>query len=431
MNSTAKGDRFEAKIFTLLKREVSNGQFFVRPECCRFFRKKGYYSDRRKENIYFDISIEIYLPGHDAYSLLILVECKDYGKRVPVDDAEEFLAKVEQVSGANVKGIIVSTNAFSRGAFEYCKSTGIGLLRYYDKSTLKWELERSPSSITHSTPDWVDIHTGLVSDSHRSRHFDLYCHSGSTHTYSLYAFLRNLAHDSTEAQSTLVPIEMLSHTQPPLVPHVAPQQVEAMSEAVLKKICYSGAAVSLDAICQWQSKETGLIVATGVAPVGSDLTNGTLGRIRFDPLEITILNCAERYRGQRRFTLAHELAHHLLGHSKYMMGEECEEKDFGRDGPPNLGIEDVYRMEWQANHFASCLLLPKESFVSDFFALVREYDLKDHGYGVLFVDEQPCNQHAFYVITDSLRLKYDVSRSAVEIRLKKFGLLKDTRAHAK
>lgn len=427
MNSTAKGDRFEAKVFTLLKREISNGHFFVRPECCRFFRKKKYYSDKRKGDIAFDISIEVYLPGRSAYSFLILVECKDYGKRVPVDDAEEFRAKVEQVSGVNVKAVMVSTSAFSQGAFEYCKSMGIGLLRYYDRSTLKWELDRSPSAITRSMPDWVDIYTGLVTDSHQSRYFDFYCYSGGAHAYSLYTFIRNLVDDSAEAESVLTPISRLANFQAPLVQYVSAQQIESMSQSALTAIGYSRGSVSLDAVCQWQTLEAGLTVTTGVVPTEKNLTNGTLGRIKFDPLEITIFHHAEQYRGRQRFTLAHELAHHLLGHSKYMAAEVCEEKDFERDGPPDIGIEDVQRMEWQANRFASCLLLPRESFLTDFFVLAHEYGLEDRGHGLLFVDEQPCNQRIFFSVTDSLRLKYDVSRSAVEIRLKDFGLLNDTR----
>lgn len=427
MSSTAKGDKFEAKVRAFLEREIANGHFFARPECCKFISKPRYYSEKRKKHIVFDLSIEVYNPGQKSYAFLVLVECKDYGKAVPVDDAEEFWAKVQQVAGLNVKAIMISTNAFAQGVLEFCKSTGIGLARYYDKSTLKWELQRSPSSLTSSTPDWVDVYTGLVFDSYRSRYFDLYCYSGGVYTYSLYAFLRNLAHDSEEARSAFTPANYLAQFQPPLVQFVSTEFIEAMSDATRKKVGYAGGAVSLDAICQWQSAEAGLTVVTQAVPTGSDPTNGVLGQITFDPLKITIFDYVELYRGRRRFTLAHELAHYLLGHSKYMAGEICEEKDFESDGPPNLGIEDVHRMEWQANYFASCLLLPQEEFLTDFFVLAHEYDLKDKGHGLLFVDQQPCNQRTFFEVTDLLRLKYDVSRRAVEIRLKRFGLLADAR----
>ncbi|WP_437727720.1 ImmA/IrrE family metallo-endopeptidase [Sorangium sp. So ce861] len=420
LSSTTKGDEFEAKVFKLLKRASIDGQFIGPPERCKFERKKGYYSNDRKSNIVFDISVEYYLPGHSSYFLLILIECKDYATPVPVNDAEEFHSKIEQVSGA--KGVIISTNAFAQGTFEFCRSKGIGLARYYNKSTLKWELDRSPSSSAYSTPDWVDIYSGLIDTSHKSRHFDFYCHSGNVHSYSLYTLFRNLVRDIID-EANLAPAK----PQTVSVDYISSEQIEASTEAILKKTAYSNGAVSLDAICEYQAAEAGLSTRTGVEPTAAESRHGMLGRISFHPLEIIVFKCAEIYRGRQRFTLAHELGHYFLGHGRHMSGEYCEEIDFERDGPADLGIEDIRRMEWQANHFASCLLLPQKNFVADFFKLAKEHDLEDRGYGMLFVDEQSCNQINFYRITDSLRLKYDVSRSAVEIRLKYFGLLNDAR----
>src|SRR5687768_14096101 len=128
MNTTQKGDRLESKIFALFKREIVEGRFFVSEHCCKLFSKKGYYSKARGKTIIFDISIEIYLPGQDTYSMLVLIECKNYNHPVPVDDIEEFYQKVEQVAGANGKAIVVSTNSFQESAFSFSKSQGVGLL---------------------------------------------------------------------------------------------------------------------------------------------------------------------------------------------------------------------------------------------------------------------------------------------------------------
>lgn len=126
MNSISVGDSLESKIFDLFKSEIAADRFFAKPECCKVFRKKGYYSKDRGKKIKFDISIEVFLPGSQSYSLLILIECKNYNHAVPVNDAEEFFAKVQQVSGANVKGVIASNNAFQTGTLQYCKSKGMG-----------------------------------------------------------------------------------------------------------------------------------------------------------------------------------------------------------------------------------------------------------------------------------------------------------------
>ena len=92
MNTIEKGDKFEDKIYKLFEQEISEGRFFANKECCRIFQKKGYYSKDRGKEIIFDISIEISLPGQLTYSILTLIECKDYSGKIPVDDVEEFWA---------------------------------------------------------------------------------------------------------------------------------------------------------------------------------------------------------------------------------------------------------------------------------------------------------------------------------------------------
>lgn len=191
MSSTAVGDSLELKIFNLFESEIAADRFFAKSECCKIFRKKGYYSRDRGKKIIFDISIEISLPGSDCYSFLVLVECKNYKHSVPVDDAEEFFAKVQQISGCNVKGVIACTNGFQEGTLTYCKSKGIGALRYFDNSDFKWVLYRSPSNIHlwgEINYNSREIHRGLTSIAHLSRHFDFYCCYEDRYTYSLKAF---------------------------------------------------------------------------------------------------------------------------------------------------------------------------------------------------------------------------------------------------
>src|SRR5262245_3751014 len=128
MSTTAKGDAFEADVFEAISRMIDENRFFSRPDCCRIFRKKGYYSKDRECEIVFDVAVEIRVPGQDEPSILFLVECKDYRHRVPVDDVEEFYAKVQQVSPAGAKAIMVSPSAFQDGAFKFARSKRIGLV---------------------------------------------------------------------------------------------------------------------------------------------------------------------------------------------------------------------------------------------------------------------------------------------------------------
>ena len=84
MNTTEIGDKLEKAIYELFSTELSFDRFIVRKEYSKIFQKKGYYSEARKKNIIFDLSIEVYLPDQSEYSLLILIECKNLGHSVPV-----------------------------------------------------------------------------------------------------------------------------------------------------------------------------------------------------------------------------------------------------------------------------------------------------------------------------------------------------------
>ena len=136
LSTTAKGDRLEDQVFTMFEKQISEGNFISNQDCCKIYKQKGYYSKDREKDIFFDVAIEIAFPGQKNFSILMLIECKNYNHKVPVDDAEEFFAKIQQISGANVKGIIASTNSFQEGTFKYSKSKGIGLARYFDKNSL-------------------------------------------------------------------------------------------------------------------------------------------------------------------------------------------------------------------------------------------------------------------------------------------------------
>ncbi|MGA8516482.1 MAG: hypothetical protein WB821_17095, partial [Burkholderiaceae bacterium] len=103
MNTTRIGDALEKRIYDLFCEEIEADRFWAKKSNCKIFLKQGYYSKVRERNITFDVAIEIYLPGATDYSSLVLIECKNYKHAVPVDDAEEFFAKVQQVAAANCK----------------------------------------------------------------------------------------------------------------------------------------------------------------------------------------------------------------------------------------------------------------------------------------------------------------------------------------
>ena len=429
MNTTRVGDTLEESILGLFQTEIEADRFFAKKDNCRIFRKKGYHSKDRAGEIIFDVSIEIYLPDATDYSILVLVECKNYTHSVPVNDAEEFFAKVEQVAAANAKAVIASTSSFQSGTRAFAKSKGIGLLRYFEASHFKWELRRSPSASARATDadSALLVEEGLSQEDFISEVFDLYMQSPARETNSLWDFFEDLTIDTslTSAQVSRIanPRSQLSSQ----VPYLEKVQLETWSFETLSGINYSDGEVSLDAICARETERCGLKTLTGAA-LKIDALHPILGRIIFEPLEIQVFAQAEPNRGRERFTLAHELAHHLLHHGHYMSRESCEEDDFVLQSRGIAHGTDIARMEFQANYFAASLLMPRTNFEEDFRRIVRSLEISDRGFGALYVDNQPCNLQSYKFVTNQLMQIYGVSRSAVTIRLETLGLLRDARS---
>ncbi|MBW2331963.1 MAG: restriction endonuclease [Deltaproteobacteria bacterium] len=138
MNTVAKGDELENQTFDLLRGEFERGRLGIDSSSGRIFKKKGYYSKEREKEIIVDISIEVWPPQAENYSLLWVCECKNYGHSVPVDDVEEFKAKLDQIAGKNIKGVIATKNSFQSGALKYAQNQGIGLVRIMPDDQVQW-----------------------------------------------------------------------------------------------------------------------------------------------------------------------------------------------------------------------------------------------------------------------------------------------------
>jgi Zn-dependent peptidase ImmA (M78 family) len=424
MNTTLKGDAFEDVICHPLAREISEDRFWARKDCCRLFRKKRYYSKDRQTDIIFDIAIEVIIPGEKEYSLLILVECKDYSTRVPVNDVEEFWAKISQVAGANVKGILASRSPFPDGAFRFAESKGLAIVRQSSTGGLKGVLKRSASwSGSDIRADAREIREALTADVVEGEYHDWSFFIRGCYTYSATEMFERLClQEKQHRQSEFLAIANPRRQERRSVPFVELEHIESMTDACLQKIGYSDGPVDLSEICRWQRDECGLSVEyAGTRP------DGLLGSLSFAPAQICVFSHSLDS-GRSRFTLAHELGHLFMRHDRYMWRELTKEADLHSDGFAALEFGDLRRIEWQANVFASCLLLPLDNFVARFHLIASARDLYDRGFGMLYVDHQPVNIDNFFAVTNYLSEVFNVSRDATTIRLKELGYLKDARS---
>lgn len=429
LTSTQIGDAFEQRVHDYFCSEIAANRFWAKRSCCKVFHKKGYYSKDRNSEIVFDVAIELYLPGAKDYSSLILIECKDYSHPVPVDDTEEFFAKVQQVASANSKAILASTAAFQSGAREYAKSKGIGLLRYFDRREFKWELKRSPSASARSVlpDDACLLEEGLSQPNFRPQVFDLYLQSPLRKTNSLWDFFEDLVLDSGLTPSQVSEVANSRGKLSNQVPFLEKVSLEEQGAEILVALQYAGGEVSLDALCAREARRAGLIVTTDVVHSKPTRDPFALGRITFEPLTIELFAQDSHHRGRDRFTLAHELAHHFLEHGRFMVREYCEDNDFALHRGAIIDGSDIARMEFQANYLASAILMPRSHFLEDFQRLVRALDIPNRGHGALYVDDQKCNLQNYDFVTSALMQRYGVSRTATKIRLESMDLLRDAR----
>ena len=155
---------------------------------------------------------------------------------------------------------------------------------------------------------------------------------------------------------------------------------------------------------------------------------GLLGRITFSPPCIDVFRQPEYHEARDRFTLAHELAHYLLGHEKFVNQEWCDRAEVSLNMLQRSMETDIDRLEWQANYFASCLLMPRDSFLVRYAIVWSKLDLrKIAGRPAIFIDHQPCNIATLRTVLAALVKTFCVSRQAAEVRLRELNLLVDRR----
>lgn len=123
------GQALEQEIEGYLNRELKRGQLGIDPNYAQVFRHKGYHSSPRNKPITVDVSLEVSRSGASKPYWIWIWECKDYAKTVPVDDVEEFHAKLEQLGMNKIKGTIACRNGFQDSAVRVARSWGIGLVR--------------------------------------------------------------------------------------------------------------------------------------------------------------------------------------------------------------------------------------------------------------------------------------------------------------
>lgn len=162
----------------------------------------------------------------------------------------------------------------------------------------------------------------------------------------------------------------------------------------------------------------------------SDKGKKVIGKFRSKPKSIFI-DAALDYNSPRwNFVLAHELGH-LAFHKDICQSQENKNTEIEDSddeiNPMEAKPESIYFWtEWQANKFASCLLMPRITFAMVAKKEIRKLNLSRHR-DKIYLDDQPVNRNSLYLALASLREIYQTSKQATTIRMKELGFVIDKR----
>ena len=416
VNTVKKGDEFEELCYDLIKASLESGQLGLMSAFCKVFKKKGYYSHARRSEIFFDIAIEMWLPGAEHYTLLYLIECKNYKGKVPVDDVEEFYTKATQIIGLNGKGVFITNKAFQSGGYRFARSMGMMLLTVNNDITLnivlykadryrQMQIEKDTVNITPE--DYQDPFLKEIIHQRWKRKID---------QLLIASFLYQDILPLTDSEDSDKNIPVLSKAD---IEEVVTLLLNSYDSSILQQ------AKSLD----WPEFITFLLDAfelkiVSVMSLGLDReSRRILGTCDFSNKIIQIdstLYDLDRF----SFILAHEVGHFLL-HNKTVISqsayENFKDSEYSFLYDRHRITNDRNWLEWQANQFASNLIMPTASIIYRFGLEMEKIGLRAHK--PLFVDNQPCNQDSFHRVTRNLAGFFKTPKTTIIYRLDELNLL--------
>lgn len=162
MSTVEKGAAFEKKVHEILLQLLESGELGISGNLYKVHHQKEFYSDFRKSNIKFDLAIEFFRKEGIKPIFYILVECKDYGNRVPASDLEEFYNKTRQIFHANFKCMVFTTNSLQEAAYNFAITTGMAVIRILDDDSRFWIVERTNKHLTTGAENKIAINVSTA-----------------------------------------------------------------------------------------------------------------------------------------------------------------------------------------------------------------------------------------------------------------------------
>ncbi len=348
---------------------------------------------------------------------------------MPVDDVEEFVYKLDQIAGKNVKGMMFSKKGFSSGALSVAQSTGIALARLLPSNEVDWILERTPKAVKESDKKEYknkEIAKALTTKNYRGQ------------TEAFFSIHKNkLSNIFTETFNNLIHVNYNKEKQKldnskniKYIQYLGQEDIELKIEKLLEyfdsDIIKNKYEVNVDKILEYLVEKYkvkyNFDMNLGINSSGNEI----LGKLEINKRKIFITNRLEANTPRWRFTLSHEIGHLLLHRNldiPSFIQDHMDTDEILNWSITNAKDKNIMRLEWQANSFASSLLLPRHLVYDFIFSKLNELDIRSSSKGVIYLDEQQCNIQAYQNILFSMKQKFNVSYQAINYRLAQLNLL--------
>ena len=397
-NTVEKGDAFEKKVFDKFNEILETGDFFIDSKHCKIYKKKSYKGNSGND-IEFDISIESFMPGANKYSLLVLIECKDYNSPIQGDKIGAFSHNIKDVGGH--KGIFITTSKFQKGAINIAKSENIGLAIMDNIDNLEWKVHRIGKHRYQIRQEIEDI----LSDEGKINKLPFVAVFKNHYYVSIIDFLSDALEQKLKSLINISFIE--------------PNTIEDKISAIFK---YK----NRNNLNYYMKTEELIEFAKNQLKIKLNFDNilyDEIGYCDFKNNRIAITRTIEYNSPRWRFTLAHEIGHFIL--HRYLF--EQHNFTMASDDEYNFTVFELSdnlskRIEIQANMFASKLLIPDIPCKEYYNQLHRSLHLPN--YPMLYLDSQKCNINNYRYITGNIAEKFGVSKEVVKCKLSEFNYFK-------
>lgn len=385
-NNQHKGDYFENLVFKKLKELIKNQDIPGVSRYNEIFLHKQYASKTAPDVMLNpDITIEVYSNSNkETWSNLLVVECKNHGRKIDNSIYREFVGNLSDYPRSGVRGIMVSSAGFTQQVITLAQSDNIALVVLSEQSD--WE-----------TIIWRKINSF---EQHQFGHKVLTGEASTSYpiVYSGNSFVTV----SDLLQECGIPMSKALH-----IPFMEDNVICKKVEDILQNTKYLIKENFID--CCFS------LIAPNYKFDFVEMQEDCLGKCDFKEHVITINSSLSKHR--QNFTIAHELGHIALHSSIVENLFSIEDRESDKN---TIISKSIYgRMEYQANTFASYLLMPNISFMAEVNKLFKENWITT---GRLYHDYQPCNIRDCNVVVGALSSKFNVSQEAVIVRLKRANL---------